>query len=726
VLTVARHNSIHLQDDADDCDEDDVDEQEDDGIELSHNVSCRTLRPEQNLKCTHSIHPACEHTMSDAAMDGRGRQPADAPRLDDAILDRAAAALAAAITSASASAAAHASPRGATHTNTQQRENTRETLAKAPRAPSSSSAPAPMALHGMQPRSVARAWQSFPLDLSFLARRLDGVALFQPYLAKRGLESWEARQRLSSIELVLLGQRCLADARSRLPTTTTSTDALELARWCECVAATPGPPTQHNTAALRTRVAHPLPGGRTLAAFPWHNPPLLPEAEAPTDHRSLSSGRADDNGANAQHDGADSQPDARGDHSADPDGRNANTASDDACPSALVVWRVSGVIDRVDDAGVLCVSEPVTLTGGTDGKRHFRVVVSAALRKGDAKPPTPKAMGEDAHVFGCVDVRVGDSIEKNIRVPFVAVMDGGGGHQLAQYGQAHLTRAFGESLQRVCDEHGAVDGYALFEAMRRADHQLFNRDNVLETPSEAYAALSVGHAEVEARTGLPPAEFVRLFQRAGGPLSGLNPMQAHRAVTSAVGTCSAGPEDVTVRTPLRAFDLRDEGDAAELQRVYELAVGTIVRIEVQLVMCAFRVSDDDDDDDGSRSSVIVTTFNRGDCQAVATVPHGGVGNDDGSVDVVALCSPVSSMSVNGSEAVLSVGARVTCGCDGHFEKVSLDDHALFDNLHAAASAATDRKEDPLEYVELLARASAWVGGGDDTTLVSAVVLSAGV
>jgi hypothetical protein len=677
-------------------------------------------------------------------MDGRGRQPAQAPRLDDAILDRAAATLAAAITSASASAAAHASPRGATRTNTQcghvgrhapcntqQRDiqNTCESLGKAPRAPSSSSsAPAAVALHGVQPRPVAQAWQSFPLDLSFLARRLDGVALFQPYLAKRGLESCEARQRLSSIELVLLGQRCLAHARSRLPTATTSTDALELARWCECIAATPGPPTQHNTAALRTRVAHPLPGGRTLAAFPWHNPTLLPVAEAPTDHRSLSSGRADDNGAHAQQDCADSQPDARGDHSADADGRNANTASDDACPSALVVQRVSGVIDRVDDAGVLCLSEPVTLTGGTDGKRRFRVVVSAALRKGDAKPPTPKAMGEDAHVFGCVDVRVGDSIEKNIRVPFVAVMDGGGGHQLAQYGQAHLIRAFGELLQDVCDEHGAVDGYALFEAMRRADHQLFNRDNVLETPSEAYAALSVGHAEVEARTGLPPAEFVRLFQRAGGPLSGLNPMQAHRAVTSAVGTCSAWPEDVTVRTPLRAFDLRDEGDAAELQRVYELAVGTIVRIEVQLVMCAFRVSDDDDDDDddGSSSSVIVTTFNRGDCQAVATVPRGGVGNDDGSVDVVALCSPVSSMSVNGSEVVLSVGARVTCGCDGHFEKVSLDDHTLFDNLHAAASAATDRKEDPLEYVELLARASAWVGGGDDTTLVSAVVLSAGV
>ena len=44
VLTVARHNSIHLQDDADDCDEDDVDEQEDDGIEFATTQICALNR----------------------------------------------------------------------------------------------------------------------------------------------------------------------------------------------------------------------------------------------------------------------------------------------------------------------------------------------------------------------------------------------------------------------------------------------------------------------------------------------------------------------------------------------------------------------------------------------------------------------------------------------------------------------------------------------------------
>ena len=191
---------------------------------------------------------------------------------------------------------------------------------------------------------------------------------------------------------------------------------------------------------------------------------------------------------------------------------------------------------------------------------------------------------------------------------------------------------------------------------------------------------------------------------------------------------------------------------------YELAMGTVVRMEVQLVITMFHRQE------GARgdAAVTATTYSRGDCLAWA-YQHGhqhghghehgheheherqGQGNQreheqheqhdqhehqgqhdqhehegqDRHGGLTALSTPVGGLTINGSTHTLHEGARVTQTCDGHHEKVSLEDQDGFErhvHTHAGADLGT------ADYVELLGHASAWVGGGDDITIVAAKLM----
>ena len=485
--------------------------------------------------------------------------------------------------------------------------------------------------------------------------RLDNVELFQMYLKRRGMHdtttpithgSGSCVVSLPALDNALLMQRCLSSAVEQLDAAT-PTQIQEVANWCLELVAAPDPVHLHNTAEQRSRVSRSVGGGgaRTLASSP--------------------------------------------------------TVGDESL--CLSVHRSPNRVERVVDPSLICVQDTITLVGGTEDNA-FRIGAAAALRKGPAKPPTPKAMGEDAYVIACVNVTPSPH-SKPVSVPIVAVLDGGGGHQLAQYGQEHLAATFERELQLVCDRCGRLDSHTLLEAMRRADHLLFNRDDIMGNPAHAYTAVRDGHAESERQTGMPSAELVRLFQRPG-PFAGMNPLEAHRVATK---SHSDDERMCVIETPRRAFDLRNVADAAALQHVYELAVGTLIRIEVQLVMCAYHLGQE-----GDGRGVLATTFNRGDCLAVAMI------HNESDCVLTALSTPVSSLAINSSTVPLAPGDRVTCGCDGHFEKVSLDDHEAFDRRPDVAAAAS--RGGPAGYVEALAQASAWVGGGDDVTLVCSIVL----
>lgn len=286
---------------------------------------------------------------------------------------------------------------------------------------------------------------------------LHTVALFSDYLQRRGLSAPEAEAGLPRDDHRLLAQRCLAVARGGLigdpaatvaallnggaastplstpsvgstgnslsnslpraspPTEGCDCEIAALGRWCLAVIATPDPIEPHNTPERRTHIENPLPSSRTLTEF------FDLEGHPP---RHLTA-RAD---------------------------------------GGWMVRRVAAEdLTRVDDPTEICISHPLTLVGGT-ADRPFEVTAVAALRKGSAQPPTPKAMGEDAWLAGAATVLLPTSVEDGVRgkrqqevqVPMVAVLDGGGGHQLAQYGRVHLLSAFQEALADICAVTGDV------------------------------------------------------------------------------------------------------------------------------------------------------------------------------------------------------------------------------------------------------------------------------
>ena len=428
----------------------------------------------------------------------------------------------------------------------------------------------------------------------------------------------------------------------------------------------------HNTPHLRSRVELNLPHARTLRGY------------SPTTSGAGDGGALPTEGAQAA---------------------GVNVASP---PGIVRVVYQHQLPERVTDPSVLVVLDPPRLLdGGT-----FQLEVSVCMRKGNSKPPTPKALGEDAVVTSVV------ALPGHPLLPFIATLDGGGGAQLAQYGQKRLAAVLTDQIKLLLAAPPArsITSELLHAAMARADQILFNRDDPLGAPSEAYRSVALGHAEVEKITGLPAGEIVRVFQRGiREDCKGLNPAETHAQITAA-SSAGTTPAAVLVETPKKAYNLADAGDAAAMQAVYELAMGTVVRMECQLNIVTFHFQPPAPaalaPDQGG--VVVATTYNRGDCIAFATSSGGRL---------TALSTPVGGLTTNGSAHAFpgnpsdgggggGSAARVTQCCDGHREKVSLIDQEGFDaGIGSDLGAA--------EYVELLGKASAWVGGGDDVTIVSA-------
>ena len=101
-------------------------------------------------------------------------------------------------------------------------------------------------------------------------------------------------------------------------------------------------------------------------------------------------------------------------------------------PSTLTVVQHDKPWPHVTDQSELFVLKPVVLDGLCNGST-FCIEASASMRKGPGKLTTPKAMGEDSFILSVV------KLPDATLLPFVATLDGGGGHQLAQYGQQRLT-----------------------------------------------------------------------------------------------------------------------------------------------------------------------------------------------------------------------------------------------------------------------------------------------
>lgn len=125
----------------------------------------------------------------------------------------------------------------------------------------------------------------------------------------------------------------------------------------------------------------------------------------------------------------------------------------------------------VVDPKFISLSSNIFHVGSPDD--HVQIEIVAARRKGSEKPSPPKVIGEDFVILTSVRINVNNC---EIDVPFTAVLDGGGGHALAQYGHEVLPMRFEEELQFLVDLSGRLTPKLISIAMARAEKHLFEND----------------------------------------------------------------------------------------------------------------------------------------------------------------------------------------------------------------------------------------------------------
>ncbi|MCB1136664.1 MAG: hypothetical protein KDK78_10375, partial [Chlamydiia bacterium] len=332
------------------------------------------------------------------------------------------------------------------------------------------------------------------------------------------------------------------------------------------------------------------------------------------------------------------------------------------------------------------------------GDGGHQLEVCCARRKGVVFEAiaTPKAMCEDFAVMEEVTVQLPSG--RSVQVPFTAVLDGGGGHALAQFGSSHLADAFQRHLQQLVGAYGALTPSLVAVAMKRADAELFGRAPGTSDPypGAAYQQLRANHARIQEELGVSRDQFMGAAQNSFGKEWHHCPLEIHQIIMS-------GEFKAELKTAYdiggRVYDLEKQEDAFRLQELYELAASTVEKIECQANMNAYLVDD--------RGEVICVDVNRGDSISFYT----GSGSGDDEWLALSEVRPPFDQTVSSHR----VGeGLVVSSCDGHREKLSHQQLAKWDGEHFGGSAR--------DYAVNTSQASAQFGGGDDVTIIAARLL----
>lgn len=311
----------------------------------------------------------------------------------------------------------------------------------------------------------------------------------------------------------------------------------------------------------------------------------------------------------------------------------------------------------------------------------FELDVAVAMRKGSGAVPSPKAMGEDFFVMDVVNVQFKD---KNYDIPLLAVMDGGGGHILAQTGREKMVSIFKAQLQRLMNNYGKLDASVVVTALSLTHQELFaksDNEGHFTFPGLGYRQLRENHQKLENETGLRPQDFKAIFQRLKLQM---NPLEIHE-------TAKTNPDlEAIISIKGQKYDLRIEEEANKLQFWYEMATGTQDRITVSTTMNAFLVN--------TEGKTECVTYNAGDTMAYL----------NNSTTTLALSR---SEKESRTTVALEENARVILACDGITDVVSLSE---LEEVNAFLKETNSE-----EYVERLMRASIMTGSGDDKTIISA-------
>ena len=128
---------------------------------------------------------------------------------------------------------------------------------------------------------------------------------------------------------------------------------------------------------------------------------------------------------------------------------------------------------------------------GRSGDRKFDVNMAALVNKGP--PAVLKIMCEDAVVMDVITI---DHENKSYSIPFMSVMDGGGGHTLPRYGREHMKEALDKQLKKLLDDGMEMSPKTIALAMREADQELFGGFSC--SPKQAVDTYSDKNPEREA------------------------------------------------------------------------------------------------------------------------------------------------------------------------------------------------------------------------------------
>ncbi len=355
-------------------------------------------------------------------------------------------------------------------------------------------------------------------------------------------------------------------------------------------------------------------------------------------------------------------------------------------------------LEKVTNPSEICVATKTFLCSKEN--TSFDLVSAVAMRKGTEKLGTPKAMGEDAFVLDQVSIKFKD---QQYNIPIMATLDGGGGHTLAQHGKENIKSVFEEKLKMFIHQNGRLDGNIILTAMKETDKALFGKFsnqgkpdfNVGDPsfPGSGYAKLRENHNAVIRNFGIDNDQFKGIFQHLSdknGEKLKLNPMEIYKEISLKNNT-NINP---VIEISGEKYDLSIKDIAEKLQLNYEMSIGTINMIEVQVVMNAFIIN--------ANNELECITYNRGDSMAFYSE----------SDNTKALSQFTSANKTNESTVVLSQGDRVMSACDGVREVISID------GLQKANNHPMLKDKNSQDYVTNLMQASIKTGSGDDKTIVS--------
>lgn len=341
-----------------------------------------------------------------------------------------------------------------------------------------------------------------------------------------------------------------------------------------------------------------------------------------------------------------------------------------------------------------------------DPSKQFSIDIATTTIKGSAdNTALPKVMSEDGFVCETISVVLHGV---NHHLPLMATLDGGGGHQLAQYTQEHLKTTFQQKLQEEINLSGNLNHEIINSALKKTDDILLSTGDpkgaaILHLNKEFLEIDKLGESSTPPKTHKDLSEKFKQFQK--------NPLEVHKILNSHKEEDKKISENwkkknlsSSIEYGGKHYDLNEEADAGALMLLYTKSLGREERMGCYMTVNVAYIND--------KNNIVLCNYTRGDSQSVHSNNKGELIPLSKAIDrkggtYVEFEGTVKNTS---SAAVIADKSRVTSFCDGHREKISINTQEQFDkaNLHLTSE----------EYTIKLMQASKYLGGGDDITIQS--------